>query len=110
MSKCQKQHCVPTATARERHLALHVAALAKNPSWVFRSARVINAVELVAAAATFVVGRVKSNLALARVADVPNEAEKIPSGPGHSNSRALLVVEKQSPAMAVTSWQRGATI
>jgi len=62
---------------------LHVAALAKNPSWVFRSAPVINAVELVAAAATFAVGRVKSNLALATVADVPNETEKIPSGSGH---------------------------
>ena len=55
---------------------MHVAALAKKPSWVFRSAPVINAVELVAAAATFVVGRVKSNLALARVADVPKDSKR----------------------------------
>ena len=55
-----KKHCVLNATAKERLSALHVVALAKNPSQVFQSATVKNAAELGNAAAIFVVVQAKS--------------------------------------------------
>ena len=58
--RCQKKHCVLNATAKERLSALHVVALAKNPSQVFQSATVKNAAELGNAAAIFVVVQAKS--------------------------------------------------
>ena len=55
-----KKHCVLNATAKERLSALHVVALAKNPSQGFQSATVKNAAELGNAAAIFVVVQAKS--------------------------------------------------
>lgn len=87
--------------AREPPLALHVAALAKNPSRVFRSVPVLNAAQLVAAAAMFVVGRVKSNLAVASFAQVPNETEQIPSGPGHAGRFSRYTIAAAGPQCAL---------
>jgi len=54
-------------------------ALAKNPRQVFQSVIATNAAQLADAAATFVVVRAKSNLALPTVVEVPNATEKPPS-------------------------------
>jgi len=52
---------VPNATGKERLPALHVLALAKNPSPISRLETVKNATEVADAAAMFVAAQARSN-------------------------------------------------